>query len=103
MGSTSAVASANSMQTLTLTVPEAARRLGIARQTAYEAVRQGEIPSIRIARRILVPIAALEALLAGTKPAAAAAPEAPRRHYRTRGRRRSGRRGGMAPDPRSAP
>jgi excisionase family DNA binding protein len=39
---------------LTLTVPEAARLLGVSRNTAYEAVRNGNIPAIFIGRRILV-------------------------------------------------
>jgi excisionase family DNA binding protein len=45
---------------LTLTVEEAATLLGISRAFAYEAVNRGEIPSIRIGRRILVPKAALQ-------------------------------------------
>jgi excisionase family DNA binding protein len=49
---------------LTLTVEEAATLLGISRAFAYEAVGRGEIPSIRIGRRILVPKAALRRLLA---------------------------------------
>ena len=40
---------------LTITVGEAARYLGIGRNSAYEAVRRGEIPSIRIGRRIVIP------------------------------------------------
>lgn len=48
---------------LTLTVEEAATLLGISRAFAYEAVARGEIPSIRIGRRILVPKAALQRLL----------------------------------------
>jgi excisionase family DNA binding protein len=48
---------------LTLTVEEAATLLGISRAFAYEAVNKGEIPSIRIGRRILVPKAALERLV----------------------------------------
>jgi excisionase family DNA binding protein len=47
----------------TLTVEEAARVLGISRGTAYKAVRAGEIPSIRIQRRLLVPRLALDRLL----------------------------------------
>jgi excisionase family DNA binding protein len=43
-----------------LTVEQAAVRLGIGRGLAYEAVRRGQIPSIRIGRRVLVPLAALE-------------------------------------------
>lgn len=47
-----------------LSVPEAARRLGISNGTAYEAVRQGRLPVIRIgARRVLVPREAFERLL----------------------------------------
>ncbi len=40
---------------LTITVTEAARYLGIGRNTAYEAIRRNEIPSIRIGRRIVIP------------------------------------------------
>ena len=49
----------------TVTVPEAARILGIGRASAYEGVRTGAIPSLRVtSRRIVVPRAALERLLA---------------------------------------
>jgi excisionase family DNA binding protein len=48
---------------LTLTVEEAAATLGISRAFAYAAVQRGEIPSIRIGRRVLVPRAALERML----------------------------------------
>jgi excisionase family DNA binding protein len=50
---------------LAMTVEETAARLGISRPTAYEAVKTGSIPSIKIGRRILVPLAALERMLAG--------------------------------------
>jgi excisionase family DNA binding protein len=53
--------------TLTVTTAEAARLLGISRNLAYEAARRGEIPTIRIGRRILVPIAALERLISERK------------------------------------
>lgn len=54
---------------LTYTVEEAAEALGISRPTAYEAIQTGDIPHIRIGRRILIPRAALEKMLleAGTK------------------------------------
>ena len=45
---------------LSLTVEEAAEALGISRGLAYEAVRLGQIPSVRIGRRILIPRKALE-------------------------------------------
>ena len=47
-----------------LTVEEAGQRLGLSRPSAYQAVKRGEIPIIRIGRRILVPVAALDKLLA---------------------------------------
>lgn len=52
-----------------MTVEEAAEHLQISRPSAYQAVKKGEIPVIRIGRRILVPIAALDKLLesAGSK------------------------------------
>ena len=48
---------------LTLTVPEAAAKLGIGRNQGYEAARTGQIPTIRIGRRLLVPRLAFERLL----------------------------------------
>ena len=51
-----------------VTVPEAAQLLGVSRMTAYSAVREGSIPSVRIGRRLLVPRAALERLLTLPEP-----------------------------------
>jgi excisionase family DNA binding protein len=53
---------------LTLTVPEAAALLGISRMSAYAAVREGTIRSLKIGRRILVSRAALHQLLAQADP-----------------------------------
>jgi hypothetical protein len=39
----------------TITVPAAGRIFGLSRPSAYEAARRGEIPTIRIGRRLLVP------------------------------------------------
>lgn len=47
----------------TLTVPEAGYLLGISRGSAYEAARRGELPTIRLGRRLLVPRGALDRLL----------------------------------------
>lgn len=52
-----------------VTVDEAAAMLRISRGSAYEAVRRKEIPAIRIGRRLLVPLAALERKLAGNTAA----------------------------------
>lgn len=46
-----------------LTIPEAAGILGIGRNQGYEAARSGQIPTIRIGRRLLVPRPAFERLL----------------------------------------
>ena len=48
-----------------LTVVQTAAFLGVSRGLAYEAARTGEIPALRIGRRIVVPRDALLARLAG--------------------------------------
>jgi excisionase family DNA binding protein len=53
----------NSERTLTLSVEEAARLLGISRGLAYELVHRGELAAIRLGRRILVPRHAIESLV----------------------------------------
>lgn len=47
----------------TMTVEESGELLGISRSTAYDAVRTGQIPSIRVGRRLLVPTAAIRRML----------------------------------------
>lgn len=64
---------------LTMNVTECAKRLGIGRNSAYEAVKRGEIPVIRVGKRLLVPRAALERLLLvgqGTDPWVRSLPDA---------------------------
>jgi excisionase family DNA binding protein len=51
------------MQELTLKVEEAAVLLGLSRHSAYAAVQEGQIPSIRIGRCIRIPTAALRTML----------------------------------------
>ena len=51
---------------LTLTVPEAAERLGIGRNSGYEAARTGQIPTIKIGGRVLVPSDLFDQLLDGS-------------------------------------
>lgn len=48
---------------LTMSVEEAGQALGLGRAGAYEAVARGEIPTVRIGRRLLVPIRAVDAML----------------------------------------
>lgn len=50
---------------LVYTIEETASKLGLSRATAYTLAREGRIPVIRISdRRLVVPKAALEKLLA---------------------------------------
>src|SRR5688500_12347361 len=51
---------------LTLTVEQTAKLMGLSRGSAYEAVRTGQIPSLRIGRRVLIPKHALLQLLGVT-------------------------------------
>jgi excisionase family DNA binding protein len=48
---------------LTLTVEEAGQLLGVSRSYAYELVRQGALPCMRLGRRIVIPVRALDALI----------------------------------------
>jgi excisionase family DNA binding protein len=49
----------------TYKVEEAAQLLGIGRNQCYEALKRGDVPSIRIGKRLLVPQAALDRMLDG--------------------------------------
>jgi len=48
---------------LTLSVGQVSRLLQISRNSAYEGVRSGQIPSIKIGNRILIPRARLMRML----------------------------------------
>lgn len=47
-----------------LTVEEARQILRLGRSGIYEAIKMGELPTLRFGRRIVIPRAALEKLLA---------------------------------------
>lgn len=49
---------------LAVSVDEAARLLGISRDLAYDLVRRGKLPSVRLGRRIVVPRVKLDVVLA---------------------------------------
>jgi excisionase family DNA binding protein len=57
---------------LTLTVTEAAKLLGISRAMAYECVRTGDLPAIRLGGRILIPRERFNEMLSGGDDARAA-------------------------------
>jgi excisionase family DNA binding protein len=46
-----------------MSVPEAADVLGISRAFAYALVARGDLPSLRLGRRVVVPRRALEQLI----------------------------------------
>ena len=50
----------------TYTAREAAERLGIGLTSLYAGVQRGEIPSIRVGRRVLIPRRSLDAMLGST-------------------------------------
>lgn len=46
-----------------MSVIEAGKVLNLGKSASYNAAKRGEIPTIRIGRRIVVPVAALQKLL----------------------------------------
>lgn len=57
---------------LTISVPEAGGLLGLSRNSSYDAARRGEIPTLKVGKRLLVPVARLLELV-GVAPARAGA------------------------------
>ena len=55
---------------LAISIPETAKLLGLSRNSAYEAAKRGELLTLIVGRRILVPLSALKKLLveAGHQP-----------------------------------
>jgi excisionase family DNA binding protein len=47
----------------TISVEEAGEILGVSRRSAYRAAENGELPTLRLGRRLLVPTARLKAML----------------------------------------
>jgi excisionase family DNA binding protein len=47
----------------TITVEEAAALLGISKDSAYRAAQAGQIPTLRLGRRLLVPVPKLLTML----------------------------------------
>lgn len=45
---------------IALSPAEAAERLGVSRRSMYRAIECGDIPTVRLGARILVPVVALE-------------------------------------------
>lgn len=51
-------------ETLTMSVPEAGKLLGIGTSTAFRLAKDGTIPTLRLGRKIRVPKTALDKMLA---------------------------------------
>ena len=47
----------------TISVPQAGAQLGLGKNASYAAVKRGEIPVVKIGRRLLVPREAVDRLL----------------------------------------
>ncbi len=54
------------LKAATYRIDEAAKVLGISRNKCYEAAKSGQVPTVRIGKRLLVPKVALDKLLNGT-------------------------------------
>ena len=50
-------------QRRTVAIDEAAKILGITRNHAYRAAQSGDLPTIRLGKRLFVPVAALRRML----------------------------------------
>jgi excisionase family DNA binding protein len=68
---------------LTFTVREAAEVLGIAKSSAYEAARRGELPALRFGRRLVVTRTTLEKLLGLSELTTSGRPDRRERPRRT--------------------
>lgn len=66
----------NNEERKVVSVAKAGEMLGIGQSLAYAAIHRGEIPSIRIGGRLLVPLAALEEMLSKTTATAEASANA---------------------------
>ena len=53
---------------LTWNVNEVSRLLGLSRSATYQGILTGEIPSVKIGKRILIPRLSLEKMLESAKP-----------------------------------
>ena len=51
------------MEKLTISVSEMQKALGIGRNTAYELVNRADFPAVRLGKRIVIPVEALNAWL----------------------------------------
>jgi len=60
---TSIISQVVPLEPLAVTVPEAARLLGVSPALAYELIARGDLKAVRLGRRLVVPVASLRELL----------------------------------------
>jgi len=60
-----ATTTASSSQRQTVSVMQAAAILGLSKERAYRSAKDGTLPTLRFGRKLVVPMAALESMLAG--------------------------------------
>ena len=65
------------VERLTYTIPEAAQAIGIGKSILYRLINDGELRTIRLGKRVLIPRASILELL-GMSAVASTAEEAPR-------------------------
>jgi len=53
------------VEALAVSVPDAAKLLGVSKATIHDQIAEGRLPLVKIGRRGVVPVAALRRLLAG--------------------------------------
>ena len=52
----------------TISVPDAGRRyFGLSRDGSYDAAKRGDIPTIKIGRKLRVPVAAMDEIIASAR------------------------------------
>ena len=61
----------------TVSVPTAGRLLSLGRDAAYAAAARGEIPTLRLGRRLVVPVPRLLALIGANPEGSASGPASP--------------------------
>jgi len=55
------------MARATVSVPEAGRIIGLSRTGSYAAARRGDLPTVRVGRKLVVPVYRLLAMLDGER------------------------------------
>ncbi len=55
----------NETERLTYSVPEAGAKIGLGKSASYEAARRGDLPTLRMGRRLFVPVVRLKRMLEG--------------------------------------